>query len=447
MTLLQERSDRWLAAYVGVMVVMILAGGSILGLAPQMSILGRLPIVHKAGVVSMALGVALALALVVWWAVRHRLNKGLKYAMTHARLLSQVRRALLDAGSTYGIERYSGQEKVIVLPKISIELANDLRTGTIRIRNHLCIQKKLEAVDLSSALGRYSVEEVYTMNDGNATVYEIEDVSVDHRITFHSAEELVQCAREHGDYMLTLDDRTTVPLSSMLLVGQTGSGKSYGTYSMIFQALGWENKARVYIADPKNSSLVVLGDEIDLRYSAGTMDRIIQLLKIFSRVMNKRQEELKEKLHGKLDADYRDFGLQPQIFIIDEFASFVSVLNTMDKPTRDEVNSILRSIVLMGRQLGCFLWVLMQKSDSTDIPTAIRNNLPLKICLGQAENTTLMTIFERAADLPKRKFGPGQGLYFCSGLTREPQAISLPTLDFDILAGVRSLCSNGTPVM
>ena len=81
----------------------------------------------------------------------------------------------------------------------------------------------------------------------------------------------------------------------------------------------------------------------------------------------------------------------------------------------------------------------MQKSDANDIPTAVRDNLPLKICLGMATNTTYMTIFEHAANLPKRRFGPGQGLFFCQGLTRQPEVVSFPTLKFDILSEVEGL--------
>ena len=83
--------------------------------------------------------------------------------------------------------------------------------------------------------------------------------------------------------------------------------------------------------------------------------------------------------------------------------------------------------------MGFFLWVVMQKSDSADIPTAIRDNLIWKVVLGSATNTTYLTCFEHAADLPKRKFGPGQGLYSYQGLTLKPQITSFPTLKFDIL--------------
>lgn len=97
---------------------------------------------------------------------------------------------------------------------------------------------------------------------------------------------------------------------------------------------------------------------------------------------------MRGKLSGKLGADFSDFLLPAYIFILDEFAAFQASVSK-DKKRRDEVEEILRNVVLMGRQLGFFAWIAMQKSDSSDIPTAIRDNLPWKICLGNAPSTTL----------------------------------------------------------
>lgn len=186
-------------------------------------------------------------------------------------------------------------------------------------------------------------------------------------------------------------------------------------------------------ADPKNSSLCVLGKRIAPQWTAGTPEEIIKHLEDFNQLMMERKEELQAKLEEKLDADYRHWGMPAYIYIFDEFAAFQSVVATMDKKVRDKVSMLFRSIVLQGRQLGFFLWVVMQKSDSTDIPTAIRDNLIWKVVLGSATNTTYLTCFEHAADLPERKFGLGQGLYSYQGLTLKPQITSFPTLNFDIL--------------
>ena len=163
--------------------------------------------------------------------------------------------------------------------------------------------------------------------------------------------------------------------------------------------------------------------------------------------MIQRKYELREKLNEKLDADYRHWQLAPHVLIFDEFAGFQRVVATLDKATRDKVSMYLRNIVLQGRQLGFFIWLIMQKSGADDIPTAVRDNLPWKVVLGTASSTTYITAFEESADLPNRKFGPGQGLYTYQGLTRGPKIMSFPTLNFDILDAVTEVSQDEPPVL
>lgn len=155
--------------------------------------------------------------------------------------------------------------------------------------------------------------------------------------------------------------------------------------------------------------------------------------------MMKRKEEMQGKLSGRLGADFTDFQLPAYILMFDEYAAFQASI-AKDKRQREEVEEILRNVVLMGRQLGFFAWICMQKSDSSDIPTAIRDNLPWKICLGNAPSTTLLTIFGHAADLPNRHFGKGQGMMYCDGITVAPRPVSVPTLNFDIFGALTNAC-------
>lgn len=371
------------------------------------------------------------------WCISNKIYKGLKYAFLHARTKSKIRKSLKNAG--YYIEQNFRGEKVAILPKIKIDFSKDFQMGTIAIENHIKLDKKLDVVDISSALGKYIVTQQYISDDANSYVYEFEDASIDRQMVFNSYQELVAYTHEVGDYKLFMDSKNIVPISSLLLVGSTGSGKSYSTYSLILTMLNWEIKPNLMFADPKNSSLVVLGKHIEPENTAGTVEDIIVLLERFHDQMQERKIEIQDKLNEKLDADYRYWSMSANVFIFDEFSSFQSVVNTMDKKTRDKVAMLLRNIVLQGRQLGYFLWILMQKSDATDLPTSIRDNLIWKVVLGNATSTTYMTTFEKSADLPIRKFRCGQGLYSYQGLTRQPQITSFPTLNFDILESVR-LC-------
>ncbi len=394
-----------------------------------------IPIMYHLCNVLLIIGFLLLALCMMGWCISNKIYKGLRYAFLHAKTKRKIRKSLKNAG--YYIEQNFRGERVAVLPKIKIDFSKDFQIGTILIENHIKLDKKLEAVDISSALGKYIVTQQYISDDANSYVYEFEDASIDRQLVFNSYKELVAYTHEVGDYKLFMDSKNIVPISSLLLVGSTGSGKSYSTYSLILTMLNWEIKPDIMFADPKNSSLVVLGNHIAPENTAGTVEDIIELLERFHNQMQERKLEIQDKLNEKLDADYRYWSMPANVFIFDEFASFQSVINTMDKKTRDKVAMLLRNIVLQGRQLGCFLWILMQKSDATDLPTSIRDNLIWKVVLGNATSTTYITTFEKSADLPIRKFRCGQGLYSYQGLTRQPQLTSFPTLNFDILESVR----------
>ena len=391
-------------------------------------------IFRHTGAALYALAVVMIVVAMIAQGLRHKIHKGARYALRHWLMWRNIRKALLDAG--YGIPV---GEQYYRLPHIKIQFDNkELLCGTVKIQNHVKIDTSLSAVNLSPALGVYVVDAQYISDDNNCYTYEISDCRIDQQLIFASYQELCDYAKRHtdkyGPYTLFCDERNRgIKIRSLLLVGITGSGKSYALMGLVAQLLNWTIPAVVYYADPKSSDVAVLGGSLAPDRTADDIDGIIEMLRQFYNAMLARKAEMQGKLSGKLGADFADFQLPAYIFLFDEFAAFQASISR-DKKRRDEVEEILRTVVLMGRQLGFFVWVAMQKSDSSDIPTAIRDNLPLKICLGNAPSTTLMTIFGRSADLPTRHWGKGQGLIYCDGTTAAPRPVSFPTLNFDIFA-------------
>lgn len=388
---------------------------------------------RKTGMYFYCIAVLIIIVKAVIWSVRYDLfTRGLRHAIVKAHMVRKIKTALLETPG-YTVD---GNNQEADLPRIIIEFSKDMASGLIKIKNHIKYNKVLEMVDLSSALGRYIVEQQYLSDDGNYWIFEFEDAQTNRRLVFNDYKSFIKRCNQCEPYTLFVDERLTLPVSSVLLVGQTGSGKTYSLLSLILQLVNWKIKPKLYFADPKNSSLCVLGKKISPVRTAGTIDEIIAQLDEFHSEMQGRKIELQGKLEERLDADYRYWHMPAHIFIFDEFASFISTVNTMDKKTRDKINMLLRNIILQGRQLGFYLWIVMQKSDSSDIPTAIRDNLIWKVVLGSATSTTYMTAFEHSADLPKRNFGPGEGLYTYQGITKKPKVTSFPTLNFDILSAL-----------
>lgn len=440
--MLQEQHSKRVSAYIGLVLVVL---GTWVGFTLLARVLPGFPYEREIQWGLLMVNVILAFAGILCWCVSHHINRGIRYAFAHTKMVRNVKTALLDAGYYYQ-KQYSNEEIVAVLPKVKVEFDKDLLGGKLYIRNNLLIQKKLEDKDISSALGDYICEEQYTTNDKNWFVYEFVNANVDNQLEFNSYNGFVAYTKQFGSYRLCLDKRNVVTVTSTLLSGVTGSGKTYALYSMVLQSLNWKIKPEFYFADPKGSSFAVFGKKVAPQQTAENIEDIIALLKEFCQKMEVRKKQLKKRLEQRLDSDYRAFNLPAMIFVIDEFSSFQSAINTMDKKTRDQVAMYLRSIVLQGRQLGALIWFVAQKADATDIPTAIRDNLIFKCVLGNAPQTTYLTTFEVGANLPKRKFKEGQGLYSYQGLTRQPQIVSFPTLNFDINKAAKDQ-GKGYPVM
>lgn len=423
------------------------AGTAVAGVLSFLRLAERIEIVgacYRIGTGCYFVGGALVIGWAAAWCVHHQLRRGIRYALAHARLEKGIRRALLEAG--YGV---AAGNQYFRLPQVKIHLeGKSLTSGVVEIQNHIKCDTSLASVNLSSALGNYVVDAQYISDSNNYYCYEISDGRTDQLLTFSSYQELCDYAKRHtgkyGPYTLFCDRRNEgIKIRSLLLVGITGSGKSYALMGLIAQLQNWPVPPVVYYADPKGSDIAVLGSSLAPERTADDIDSIIGLLHAFYSEMLVRKAEMKNRLSDRLGVDFTEWRLPAYVFIIDEYAAFQASI-AKDKKRRDEVEEILRNVVLMGRQLGFFAWVCMQKSDSSDIPTAIRDNLPLKICLGNAPSTTLMTIFGRSADLPSRHWGKGQGLIYCDGITAAPRPVSFPTLAFDIFSELTNPAQDGS---
>ncbi len=380
----------------------------------------------------LAAAVAVLVLVAVQYLISHRIHKGPRHFLTHASVQNSLERQLIDAGI------YIDRGVWLEVPNIELTFEDSLSKGTLTIKNSLKFESRLDDVVLSCALGRYIVERHYTTDDENYYVYELVDASTPFKLTFKSFAAFMEHNKTIPTYRLFLDERSVVPLTHALVVGSTGSGKSYFCYGLILQMLNKGVPFNLYFVDPKGSSIKVVGDVVAPRRTAVTLEDTIALLESFVDNMRGRKEEVAELLKARLDSDYSDFGLSPSILIFDEYASFASVLAAQDKKTRDHVKALLSEVVLQGRQLGFFLMIAMQKSDSTLIETYLRDNLLLKVCLGNAEQTTITTCFGPGVEIPARFMGIGEGFYTAAGIANEPRLMMSSHLDFDILGAIKA---------
>lgn len=375
----------------------------------------------------MVVSVSLTVILITDFFVSNKMWKGFRYFWHYWGIRNRLERQMLDAG--FGIQR----SYFVELPKIKLVFEKDFAAGTLTVRNALKFDRKLDDIVLSAALAKFIVESHYQSDDGNTYIYELIDGSVSYKMAFSSFEDFKRHNRTVSTYKLFLDKRSVVKLQHCLLVGMTGSGKTYALYNLLVQMMDKDVQYHFFCADPKGSSLAVIGYAVAAERTAVDVADIIKLLEEFVSLMRNRKEELRERLKEKIDADYSDFQMQPYIFICDEYASFAAKISTLDKKMRDSVKDMLYEVILQGRQLGFFLFLIMQKSDATLIDTALRDNIPLKIVLGNSEQQTYVTAFGAGVEIPNRHYLVGEGVFTEPELAPQPKLVQFPRLDFDIL--------------
>lgn len=370
------------------------------------------------------------------WALSNHMDRGIKYAWKHYKLVLGLRKHLLDAG--FYTTQKLGAMKWAKPPWITIDFAPDFKTGTVWIKNSIRFNDKFSKLDISPSMGRYVVEQVYLTDNENHYGFDFYDASLERRLVFDSFEAFKAYSGSQGEYWLFIDSYTSLPLTHLLIAGQTGSGKSYALHVFIIQMRLKPVPYHLYFADLKASSVALLGGRISPETTAEDFDGIVALLETFVSQMKERQQQMKGYLSEKIDGDYRDFGLSPHVLIFDEYADFSLLLQSKDKKVRDRVNSLVSSIVLCGRQSGFFLWCVMQQAGSNNIPTFIRDNLPWKVVLGNAEDQTYVTAFGTGVDIPLRKMEAGDGVFTYPAVADKPRLCEFPTLDFDILSALEA---------
>lgn len=381
---------------------------------------------------------AVVIVIYTWihWSVRNDLRRGWKYALLHAKIRRELDTALCDSG--FYVERVVLFKKCAVIPNIIITLNSTLTAGKIRIKNCIKLDKRLGELPISSALPKeYVLTKSYISDDCNDYIYEFELYKLE-QLVFHRFQDFCDYNLKIDKYSLFLDHRHAVPMFHALVIGQTGSGKSYCLYNFVLQMLTKNDPWDLYIVDPKASGLYVMGRIINQNHVAAQLDNILSLLSEFEKRMQERKVEFGEKLLQKLDSDYRDFDLCPLCLIIDEYSSFRASLARYDKKTRDRADEIIGNIIREGRQIGCFCILAQQQTNAVNLPTELKENIPFKLILGMAERQTYITALGEYPDIAKRHFDRGQGILVYPEIASPemPAVTAIATLDFDILGAL-----------
>jgi ftsK protein len=227
-------------------------------------------------------------------------------------------------------------------------------------------------------------------------------------------------------------DYNTIPHA--LIAGATGSGKTYFLNYVICCLL--YNKADITFIDPKSADVKAIGEVVNKDKTGFEEKEILKLVEDFSKEMTKRQEIIGNS--GKVNATYLDFGMKPQFLIFDELSAFKAGVE--EKKTATAVENHLKKIILMGRSTGNFVILVAQQPNATVVETGIRDQLGLKVALGNIKNELRLMLF--GADIKLHTLDSTQkGVGYISLAGGEPYKFYAPDLGakFDFIEEIEKL--------
>lgn len=221
----------------------------------------------------------------------------------------------------------------------------------------------------------------------------------------------------------------------LLLAGVTGGGKTTFLNYLIIEMK--KMRGIVYICDPKRSDLASIQHIWGKEYVASEANTIAKLTREVKEEMMNRFRDYKENPEKfSYGASYRDYGLHPIFLIFDELGAFRA---SADKKVFAETMSNLTEIILKGREMGVFVCLATQQPNAQNIPTEMRDNLSVRVALGNMSNEAYRMIFGDLEGL-ETVMGQGIGYIFLDGLGwSTPKYFETPFLDYEIFDFIEEL--------
>lgn len=212
----------------------------------------------------------------------------------------------------------------------------------------------------------------------------------------------------------------------LLLAGVTGSGKTTFLNYLIIEMK--KMNSTIYICDPKRSDLSSIkhywGDE----FVASETNMIAKMARKVKEEMMDRFIKYKENpTNFVYGYSYVDYGLRPIFLIFDELGAFRA---SADKKVFNEAMDNLTEIILKGREMGVFCVLSTQQPNANNIPTELRDNLSVRLAMGNMSNEAYKMVFGDIEDLETVNT-VGAGYIYLDGYGwSKPKFFEAPYLDY-----------------
>lgn len=226
----------------------------------------------------------------------------------------------------------------------------------------------------------------------------------------------------------------------ILVGGITGSGKTTLLNYFIIELLKMNSK--LFIVDPKNSDLSSLRHFFGEEQVASSPNLIAKMIRLVCQEMEDRFKTYKENPQNFIyGGNFLSYNLRPIVIIVDELGALRA---SSDKKVFTEILNNLTSIILKGREMGVFCILSTQQPNSLNIPTELRDNLSVRISLGNLSAEAYRMVFGEVPEETVQNIGEGFVFMDGKGLTK-PQKVKFPFLDyenFDFIKEIERLVKN-----
>lgn len=222
-----------------------------------------------------------------------------------------------------------------------------------------------------------------------------------------------------------------------LIAGVTGGGKTTFIFYLLIELL--KMKSMLYVCDPKKSDLGSLKHILGEEFVATESNQISRVIRQAKEEMDCRYRTYKDNPDNfRFGASFKDYGLSPLFVIFDEMGAFRA---GADKKVYTETMANLTEIILKGREMGVFVLLSTQQPNANNIPTELRDNLSLRIALGNMGNEGYRMVFGESNTNIQSVSSVGGAYIFLDGLGLDsPKPFEAPFVDynnFDFIAEIK----------
>lgn len=184
---------------------------------------------------------------------------------------------------------------------------------------------------------------------------------------------------------------------NMLVVGRTGSGKSYFLALLLGIYTRYIPEVTITICDYKKSSFAHFEDTRNFYGYEDVPKGINAVYQEFSERLAANDENRNKHIH---------------VLLIDEYGALISA---QDKKTADELRTKVASMLFMGRSLGIRVIIGVQRADAEYFKSGARDQFKAILALGNLSKEQKQMLFSEQKDRMIENNGLGEGYLLIDG--------------------------------